>query len=102
MVVTGVVEVAFLETRDEVTALLGSGDEVTRADDVTAFVTIDALLTTESVASRLAGEEAGTELGMIELVNVWAAALTIEEVSVKGVTVAEETASWAIPVVVIF
>ena len=84
------------------TALLGSGDEVTRADDATASVTIDALLTTESVASRLAGEEAGTELGMIELVNVWAAALTIEEVSVKGVTVAEETTSWAIPVVVIF
>ena len=82
--------------------MLGSGDEVTRADDVTASVTIDALLTTESVASRLIGEEAGTELGMVELVNVWAAALTIEEVSVKGVTVAEETASWAIPVVVIF
>ena len=82
--------------------MLGSGDEVTRADDATASVTIDALLTTESVASRLIGEEAGTELGMVELVNVWAAALTIEEVSVKGVTVAEETASWAIPVVVIF
>ena len=82
--------------------MLGSGDEVTRADDATASVTIDALLTTESVASRLIGEEAGTELRMVELVNVWAAALTIEEVSVKGVTVAEETVSWAIPVVVIF
>ena len=52
------------------TALLGSGDEVTRADDVTAFVTTNALLTTESVASRLAGEDAGTELGRVELVNV--------------------------------
>ena len=69
---------------------------------MTTFVTAGELLKIDSIASRLAGEEAGTELGMVELVNVWAAALTIEEVSVKGVTVAEETASWAIPVVVIF
>ena len=66
---------------------------------MTTFVTAGELLKIDSIASRLAG---GTELGRVELVNVWAAALTIEEVSVKGVTVAEETASWAIPVVVIF